>query len=63
MDRRCIRGAVIGVLHEDKKFITPFGIKKLVHPLPVIDNTLFRIALITITPLAPAVSLAITRLH
>lgn len=55
MDRLPIPGAVIGVLHEDKEFIAPFGITSLEHPLPVTEDTLFQIGSITKTYLATAV--------
>ena len=55
INRLPIPGAVIGVFHEDKEFIAPFGITSLEHPLPVTEDTLSQIGSITKTYLATAV--------
>ena len=54
MNRLPIPGAVMGILHEDKEYIAPFGITSIEHPLPVTKDTLFQIASITKTYLATA---------
>jgi CubicO group peptidase (beta-lactamase class C family) len=49
-----IPGAVIGVLHGNMEYYAPFGVVSLENPLPVTEDTLFKIASISKTFLATA---------
>jgi len=49
-----IPGAAIGVAYHDKEYFVPYGVASLENPLPVTEDTLFKIASISKTFLATA---------
>lgn len=54
MKKAGIPGAAIGILHGDKEYYAPLGITSVENPLPVTEDTLFKLASISKTFLATA---------